>query len=611
MNQPAGEWKKKYFDSLADLERKEKRWESVESALRRSLSRLSFVGDGLDPVLDERLEQLRNRVRGEQDTKALLRLVEDIAAKAEGVQSKRVSDAGSTGVSADQLWLDLFNEAQFPKAFQKQAHKLTKALKQSPIANETIKEAKSLIIEALSQPSSADPGKGKGLIGKLFTKDSPGRAESGVSSGQQPHTAPPQENRIGGQELFISLITQLQSTQRAWEQLNIIGEKARLAASNRELEQLVTDLVEIVSAGDESAAADLLPSADQVLLQLVEQLDITEQLKPRAHALRKQLSRGIIAKDIPVILTELLQLVEHAKTAAENERQEVERFLLQMTEQLQQLDQEVVAISELGGELAEGSHQLDLDMHIQINHLQESVSDATDMNDLKLSITERLSMIQERLRGSRSDTERLVENFEQRIGLLNSRIGDMEQETASLRESVDKARIEAFTDSLTGLNNRHAFDCKLEEEFSRWNRYGSSLSMIVVDVDHFKKVNDTYGHLAGDKVLHVIGTHLKNATRNVDFPARYGGEEFVILLPEVDLKGAMVVAEKIRKAVEEKPFRSGENRVNITVSCGVASFRNGDARKTPFERADEALYLAKRGGRNRCCTEEQVKLDGR
>jgi diguanylate cyclase len=75
----------------------------------------------------------------------------------------------------------------------------------------------------------------------------------------------------------------------------------------------------------------------------------------------------------------------------------------------------------------------------------------------------------------------------------------------------------------------------------------------------------------------------------------------------VDLKGAKIVAEKIRQAVEEKPFRSGDNRVNITVSCGVASFRKDDARKTPFERADEALYLAKRGGRNRCCSEDQVK----
>lgn len=305
-----------------------------------------------------------------------------------------------------------------------------------------------------------------------------------------------------------------------------------------------------------------------------------------------------------------MALAEQARIEAEKERREVERFLLQMTEQLQLLDQEVNGIGLIGGELIAGNRQRDAEMHHQVTGLQESLDQATDLNELKLSISERLNLIQTRLRGSRGEAERLVEGFEQRIDSLTAKIGDMEEESASLRESVAQARCEAFTDALTGLNNRHAFDCRLEEEFARWRRYNFPLSLIIVDVDHFKKVNDTYGHLAGDKVLHVIGTHLKQATRATDFPARYGGEEFVVLLPEVDLNGARSVAEKIRQAVEEKPFRSGDNRVNITVSCGVASFRQGDARRSSFERADEALYRAKRGGRNRCCTEDQVSLGG-
>ncbi|MCW8943547.1 MAG: diguanylate cyclase [Sedimenticola sp.] len=605
MNQPQGEWKKKYFDSLADLERKEERWERVESALRRCISRLSLVGDGLDPLLDERLEQLRNRVRGEQDTKALLRLVEDIAGKAEGVQARREPEGDIS--ASDSLWLTLFTEAQFPKNLEKPARKLTKVLKKTPVAPETLNAAKSLVLEALLLTPAAEPERTKGLIGKLFNKESDSRET--VVNAEVPESTE-KTAAVEGRQLLVSLARQLAHQHSAADELQKVADSAAAAVSNHVLEQLVTDLVGILTAGSGSAPLEMLPSADQVLLQLIERLDVTEQLKPRVQALRKQLSRGIIAKDIPSILTELLQLVEYAKTQAENERQEVERFLLQMTEQLQQLDQEVTGIGEVGGELAENSHRMDQDMQAQMGHLQESVDQATDLKDLKHSITERLSLIQERLRGNRTDNERLVEDFEQRIDLLTTKIGDMEHETASLKESVEKARTEAFTDALTGLNNRHAFDCKLEEEFTRWNRYGYPLSMIIVDVDHFKKVNDTYGHLAGDKVLHVIGAHLKKATRKVDFPARYGGEEFVVLLPEVDLKGAKIVAEKIRRAVEEKPFRSGDNRVNITVSCGVAQFRKGDGRKNPFERADEALYLAKRGGRNRCCTEEQVKLDG-
>ena len=282
-------------------------------------------------------------------------------------------------------------------------------------------------------------------------------------------------------------------------------------------------------------------------------------------------------------------------------------FLLQMTEQLQKLDQEINSISNTGSDLIEGGRNIDREMQQQVADLQETVAQSVDLSDLKFAITNRLTLIQERLRGHRGDTEQLVHEFERRIALLTSQLGEMEQERGRLQETVEKARAEAFTDALTGLSNRHAFDRRLQEEYARWSRYGNPLSMIVIDVDHFKKVNDTYGHLAGDKVLHVIGAHLKNSTRTIDFTARFGGEEFVVLLPDTDIGGAKSVAEKIRQAVEQKPFRSGSSRVNITVSCGVASFQQGDGRKAPFERADEALYLAKRNGRNRCCSEVQEK----
>ncbi|MCB1828752.1 MAG: diguanylate cyclase, partial [Gammaproteobacteria bacterium] len=285
----------------------------------------------------------------------------------------------------------------------------------------------------------------------------------------------------------------------------------------------------------------------------------------------------------------------------------VEMFLLQMTEQLQKLDQEIYSISNTGSDLIEGVSNIDREMQQQVADLQETVAQSVDLSDLKFAITNRLTLIQERLRGHRGDTEQLVHEFERRIALLTSQLGEMEQERGRLQETVEKARAEAFTDALTGLSNRHAFDRRLQEEYARWSRYGNPLSMIVIDVDHFKKVNDTYGHLAGDKVLHVIGAHLKNSTRTIDFTARFGGEEFVVLLPDTDIGGAKSVAEKIRQAVEQKPFRSGSSRVNITVSCGVASFQQGDGRKAPFERADEALYLAKRNGRNRCCSEVQEK----
>lgn len=598
MSQSDNKMKKRYLDCLDDLERKEKRWQSVESALRKCISRLSFIGDGLDPRLDEQLEQLRNRVRGEQDIKVLLSLVEAINRRAErigeGVPAGKVPSIPPTVPLLERL----LGQSRLPDTLQKRAAKLRQRLQHAAPSEKTVEEATQLILEALQTSAVTGGGERAGLIGKLFSKEREPR-EADMAGGEA------ESSHSEAQRLLVLLLEQLRDRV---EGSDALVEAARTAAGRAELERVVAELVRLIPEWDVPVPEDM-PPTEQVLLQLLEQLDIPAELQSRSQALRQRLMQRPGAEDIPPLLNELVVLVEYARTQAEKERQEVERFLMQMTEQLQQLDQEVSGIGEVGRELSAGNARIDREMQDHVDQMRESVEQAHDLGDLKSRINQRLQLIQERLRGHRDETERLVQGFEERIDLLNSKLGDMEQETADLRQCVERARAEAFTDALTGLHNRHAFDNRLDQEFARWDRYRNPLSMIVLDVDHFKRVNDTYGHLAGDKVLQVIGTHLKRATRKVDFAARYGGEEFVILLPEVDLKGAKMVAERIRGEIEAKPFHSGDNRVNITVSCGVASFREGDGRKTPFGRADEALYLAKRSGRNRCRTEEQVRFD--
>ena len=606
MSQPDNDMKKRYLDCLDDLERKERRWQSVESTLRKCISRLSFVGDGLDPQMDQQLEQLRNRVRGEQDIKALLSLVETINRRAEKVGGTPSPDRPADTSRMAPLLNRLLTQAVLPEDLQKRAARLRQALQQGTPPEKSVEEAIQLILEALQVATAGSSGSGErsGLIGKLFSREKGAVQETAPAGFAE---AGHGQAELGeARQLMQFLLQQLRERVRKSESLL---PSVHEADSREALQQLASDLAQLIPPPAGSSREVSEPAPGQVLLQLLERLDIPAELQPRSQALRQRLLQDLTGENLPPVLSELAALVEYARTQAERERQEVERFLMQMTDQLQALDREVSGIGETGRELTAGSARIDREMQNHVSRMQESVEQAHDLNDLKSSINQRLQLIQERLRGHRDETEKLVLGFEERIDLLNSRLGDMEQETADLRQCVEKARAEAFTDALTGLHNRHAFDSRLDEEFSRWNRYRNPLCMIVVDVDHFKRVNDTYGHLAGDKVLQVIGSHLKRATRKVDFAARYGGEEFVILLPEVDLKGARAVAEKIRSAIEEKPFHSGNNRVNITVSCGVASFRDGDGRKTPFERADEALYLAKRGGRNRCCTEDQVRLD--
>jgi diguanylate cyclase (GGDEF)-like protein len=160
---------------------------------------------------------------------------------------------------------------------------------------------------------------------------------------------------------------------------------------------------------------------------------------------------------------------------------------------------------------------------------------------------------------------------------------------------------QATTDRMTKLFSHHSFQQNLDEEITRAHRYGTTLSLIMFDIDHFKKFNDTYGHLQGDIIIKEIANILRNTVRTIDFTARYGGEEFAVILPEVNAKGAAVVAERIRKTVEENPFRGEDQSLFVTVSMGVAEFKPARIRSASqmIAEADKALYQSKETGRNR------------
>lgn len=157
-------------------------------------------------------------------------------------------------------------------------------------------------------------------------------------------------------------------------------------------------------------------------------------------------------------------------------------------------------------------------------------------------------------------------------------------------------------DGLTQVNNRRSFDETIEREISRCRRYGRTLSMVLIDVDHFKRINDTFGHLAGDAVLKEVASAIKKRIRKEDLLARYGGEEFAVLTPEVDHKGALAMAEKVRKVVEKHEFSFDDEIIPVTISCGVSTLgKKSDSAEALVQRADEKLYEAKEAGRNQVC----------
>ncbi|MDP2207115.1 MAG: GGDEF domain-containing protein [Alphaproteobacteria bacterium] len=197
-----------------------------------------------------------------------------------------------------------------------------------------------------------------------------------------------------------------------------------------------------------------------------------------------------------------------------------------------------------------------------------------------------------------ADTRKMVEKNQE----LEVQLGNSSQQVTELRNNLDTVKKEAMTDGLTGLLNRKAFDQQMLDCVSESEKTETPMVLMLLDIDFFKKFNDTYGHQVGDQVLRLVARTLTDNVKGRDFAARYGGEEFAIILPDTPVSAGLRVAEILRKSVESKEVinkASNENMGRITLSIGVAEYTPGEPIADLIERADKALYDAKRAGRNR------------
>jgi len=206
----------------------------------------------------------------------------------------------------------------------------------------------------------------------------------------------------------------------------------------------------------------------------------------------------------------------------------------------------------------------------------------------------------------RVDTMRSdVDKMNKSMTTLNARLEASHRTVASLQNELKLAREEASLDALTGILNRRGFDLELARHCRESSDTATPLCLVMVDIDHFKKVNDSYGHPFGDKVIRAVGQAMSQLTQRKDVAARYGGEEFALLLPETSAIEAREVADRIRRAISRGQIKSNgiEPVGNITISAGVAEFARGEDPTSLTARADRALYASKQAGRN------QVTID--
>lgn len=194
---------------------------------------------------------------------------------------------------------------------------------------------------------------------------------------------------------------------------------------------------------------------------------------------------------------------------------------------------------------------------------------------------------------------------------MEDKLRESQAQVAELKDNLEAARFENLTDELTGLGNRRLFDQTIARKVQSSSGIGTTFCLIMLDIDHFKRFNDTWGHQTGDQVLRLVGMTLKNAISAPDIAARYGGEEFGVIMPDTTLDEAIMKADQIREAIRDRKLikrSTGEKLGNITISAGVARFEKDDTILTLIERADAALYSAKRAGRN-CVMSEKGDYD--
>ncbi|PBP31301.1 GGDEF domain-containing protein [Pseudomonas syringae] len=335
---------------------------------------------------------------------------------------------------------------------------------------------------------------------------------------------------------------------------------------------------------------------EQTLLGLLDDLTLSEHFRPQVEDMQLRLKHGLNWYEFLPILDDMAVLMLAINNGGQ---QEFGTYLKQLNERLESFQSHLQAASEDHAEDQSTARDLNDQLREQVGGLQSSVQDASDLPSLKRVLDNRLEALlgtMDHYQLKRDAREREVAS---RLQGLAARVASMEQEALGFRTHLEEQRQKALIDPLTGLPNRAAWGERLEQEMARWQEEKNSLLVCILDLDHFKRINDGYGHLAGDKVLKIVANVFSKRLRANDFLARFGGEEFVMLLPATPPATGLTLLDELRAAVESCPFHFKGERVTITVSIGLTAFRPGERSDTAIKRADQALYKAKENGRNR------------
>lgn len=618
----AERWRRKYLDVLDEYERKEHQWKETETFLRQAVSRVSLAADTQDDTLNKALERLRNTVRSGAKLDRLKHDLEVVSLAIVELDKQR--GAKPVRPSSFETLSTLIGHLAIPRGLQRRARAVDRQLAGfEPDADPA--PAVDLVRDFLAEwldwererARPADEAQKSGMFRRLFGGGEAREAaatELAEPMAARAETAPPIAylgTRLAGWLARLEVGPERDTGRRR------LMTRAHRLDSEAAVDALLTELgdwVTMLPPGGEGKMADAPATAAEpatvpapvanvpyyeVLTQLVQRLDFPGLLAGPVERLIEQLSACPGEDQLAHWLREVTDLIARARAAVQEEKRAFEDFLAELTGRLKEFEDEL-GISESNRQQARTERsELDAAMAGEVRGLQDSIQGVTSLETLKTDIQQRLDTLEVHLEAKRRLEARRAEQARDEIRQLTSRMQALEEEAEVLRVNLAQQREQAYQDALTELPNRLAWDQAMTAEFARFQRYGRPLALCLLDIDHFKQINDTYGHKAGDKLLRLVARIAARGIRESDILARYGGEEFALLMPETELAGAQVVAEKLREAVAQCGAHFNQQQVAVTISYGLTAFVEGDTPDAAFERADKALYRAKREGRNR------------
>ncbi|MCP4492798.1 MAG: GGDEF domain-containing protein [Gammaproteobacteria bacterium] len=337
---------------------------------------------------------------------------------------------------------------------------------------------------------------------------------------------------------------------------------------------------------------------NEVLNMLLEKLAIIHCTSDSMKRLRNESFDKIDESDWQDTLNQIITCITETLDRLNREKSDLEDFIVKVTQQLVTISDVIVADKRDQRSDQEDCRSLQHMMQDSVKSIEDDCNNASEIGHLKNVVAQNLHQIQSGVEGFVNRANQRHEAIDERNSHLVAQIEAMDQKTRLLKKKLDENREKLLFDTLTGVGSRLAYDETLKQELARWQRHGEGFSYAILDIDHFKKINDKYGHSAGDNALKIVARKMIKQIRKSDTIFRIGGEEFVLLLPNTSVDKADSLVKKLRETITSSSIHCNQERVVLTLSAGITEPQENDIVKSLYERADKALYRAKNSGRN-------------